>query len=68
MGKNIKMLQVYKEVLKGNKYEIEKVIPNMYARNFYDIDFDRLREINIDKIGLSARASKSATRRAFRSV
>lgn len=50
MGKNIKMLKVYKEVLKGNKYEIEKVIPNMYARNFYDIDFDRLREINIDNL------------------
>lgn len=50
MGKNVKMLKVYREVLKGNKYEIEKVIPNMYARNFYDIDFDALKELKDKKV------------------
>ena len=50
MNKNIKMLKVYSEVLKGNKYEIEKVIPNMYAKNFYKINFEKLKEINIDNL------------------
>ena len=50
MGKNIKMLKVYRQVLRGNKYEIDKVIPKMYAKTFYTINFKELKDNNIKSL------------------
>ncbi len=50
MGKNIKMLKVYRQVLRGNKYEIDKVIPKMYAKSFYTINFKELKDNNIKSL------------------
>ena len=50
MGKNIEMLKTYHKVLKGNQEEINSIIPNMYAKSFYDIDYDYLKELKIDNL------------------
>ena len=50
MNKCIKMLRTYRKVLKNNKEEINKVIPNMYSESFYTIDFNYLLNKNIDKL------------------
>lgn len=41
-NKNIKMLKVFLEVLKGNDEYIDLVIPKDYAKSIYDIDFEKL--------------------------
>ena len=38
MSKHIEMLRCFRKVMLNNKEEIEKVIPDMYCKNFYDID------------------------------
>lgn len=50
MNKNIKMLKIYRRVLKGNQEETKLIIPNMYAKNFYTIDFKYLLENNIKNL------------------
>lgn len=47
MNKNIQMLKCYLNVLKNDIETTRKVIPNMYAKNFYDIDFSFLKKIGI---------------------
>ena len=48
MGKNKEMLKCFFKVMKNNEEEINKIIPNMYAENFYNIDIDYLKEIGIN--------------------
>ena len=50
MGKNIKMLKIYHKVLRNNQEEIKLVIPRMYAKNFYTIDFKYLLEKDIKNL------------------
>ena len=47
MNKNLKMLKVFFRVLKNNNEEIKRVLPNMYTKSFYDIDFNYLLEHGI---------------------
>ena len=47
MNKNLKMLKVFFRVLKNNNEEIKRVLPNMYTKSFYDIDFNYLLEQGI---------------------
>ena len=50
MGKNIEMLKCFYGVMTNNKLEIQKILPDMYAENFYKIDDNYLKEINIDNL------------------
>ena len=50
MGKNREMLKCYKKVLNNDREEINKVIPDMYCKSFYDIDFNILKLKGIDKL------------------
>ena len=50
MGKNIAMLKCFSRVLKNDKKEIEKILPNMYAKSFYTIDVDFLLKQKINKL------------------
>lgn len=46
MSKNMEMLNTFFKVMFNNKGEINKVIPDMYSKSFYSIDFDYLLSIN----------------------
>ena len=50
MGKNATMLKCFYRVLKNDKKEIKRVIPDMYAENFYMIDEDFLLDQKIDNL------------------
>ena len=44
------MIKTYRKVLKGDNEEINKVLPNMYEKNFYMIDFKYLKKVGINKL------------------
>ena len=50
MGKNMQMLKIYLRVLKGNQDEIKLIMPNMYAKNFYTINFKYLLDNKITNL------------------
>ena len=50
MGKNMQMLKIYRRVLKGNQDEIKLIMPNMYAKNFYTINFKYLLDNKITNL------------------
>ena len=50
MNKNIEMLKSFKNVMLNNQEEINKVVPNMYSKNFYTIDFNHLLNLGINKL------------------
>ncbi|MBR3363125.1 MAG: YqeG family HAD IIIA-type phosphatase [Bacilli bacterium] len=50
MGKNKEMIKCFIKVMTNNEEEIEKIIPDMYAKNFYEIDIDYLKEIGINAL------------------
>ena len=50
MGKNIEMLKCFSRVLRNDKKEIKKILPNMYAESFYTIDVEFLLKEKIDKL------------------
>ena len=47
MGKNLKMFTCFMKVMLNDETEIEKIIPDMYEENFYEIDIDYLKENQI---------------------
>ena len=49
-NKNIKMLKCFFEVMKGNKEETDKVIPNMYAKDIYSIDYKFLKKHGLNNL------------------
>ncbi len=50
MGKNKEMLKCFIKVMQNDENEIKKIIPNMYQKNFYEIDFAYLKEKNIKNL------------------
>ena len=50
MGKNGEMLKTFFKIMQNDNEEIRKVIPNMYCKNFYDIDIDYLVNKGINKL------------------
>ncbi|MBQ9011746.1 MAG: YqeG family HAD IIIA-type phosphatase [Bacilli bacterium] len=44
MGKNIKMLKCFFKVMLNNKEETKKIIPQMYVKNIYEIDYGYLKK------------------------
>lgn len=50
MGKNIAMIKCFSRVLRNDKKEIKKVLPNMYAESFYTIDINFLLKQKINKL------------------
>ena len=50
MSKHIKMLKCFADVMRNNREEIEKIIPNMYCESFYTIDEDYLLKKGINKL------------------
>ena len=50
MGKNIKMLKCFFKVMLNNREEIEKIVPNMYVKNIYKIDYEFLKKRNIKNL------------------
>lgn len=43
MGKNKEMLSTFIKVLKNDKSKIDLVIPKMYVKNIYEIDYEKLK-------------------------
>lgn len=50
MGKNATMLKCFYRVMKNDKKEIKRVLPDMYAESFYTIDEDYLLKQKINKL------------------
>lgn len=50
MSKHVEMLKCFRKVMLNNKEEIEKIIPDMYCKNFYEIDELFLLNIGIKKL------------------
>ena len=50
MSKHTEMLKCFRKVMLNNKEEIEKVIPDMYCKSFYDIDILFLLSNGIKKL------------------
>ena len=50
MGKNKEMLKCFIKVMTNNEKEIEKIVPDMYAKSFYEIDIDYLKHNNINNL------------------
>ena len=50
MGKNIEMLRCFSRVLRNDEKEINKILPNMYAESFYEIDINFLLKEKINKL------------------
>ncbi|MBR2832920.1 MAG: YqeG family HAD IIIA-type phosphatase [Bacilli bacterium] len=48
MGKNKDMLNCFIKVMKNDEEEINKIIPDMYAQSFYDIDTTYLKNNGIN--------------------
>ena len=48
--KHILMLQTFIKVIFGSKMEIQKVIPDSYYPNIYQIDYEKLKINNIDTL------------------
>lgn len=50
MGKNKAMLKSFYKVMTNDLNEINKILPDMYAKNFYTIDFEYLLGENLKKL------------------
>ena len=44
-NKHIEMLKVFLKVLKNDKYYVSLVIPNMYQKDIYNIDYKKLKRL-----------------------
>ena len=49
-NKHIEMLQTFYKVMKKDTYYINLVIPNMYKKNIYEIDYKELKKNNINNL------------------
>ena len=50
MSKNTKMLKCFYRVMKNDKKEIQKIIPDMYVESFYKVDENYLLKQKIDNL------------------
>lgn len=50
MGKNLEMLKTFKKVMFNDLNEINKIIPDIYFKSFYDIDEEYLKEKGINNL------------------
>lgn len=50
MSKNVEMIKSFMKVMTGNEKEISLVIPDMYAKDVYSIDYDYLKENGYDNL------------------
>lgn len=50
MGKNTDMLKCFFKVMTNNKEEIKKIIPKMYMKNIYEIDYKYLKKQNLTNL------------------
>ena len=50
LKKNILMLQTFAKVMLGSKKEINAITPDAYYSNIYDIDYNNLKENQIDTL------------------
>ena len=50
MGKNSEMFKTFLKVMRNDIFEISKVIPDIYCKDFYDIDPSLLRGLGIKKL------------------
>lgn len=48
MGKNKEMIKCFLKVMTNDETEIKKIIPDMYAKNFYEIDVEYLKQNSIE--------------------
>ncbi len=46
-NKHIEMLKVFFKVMRNDKYYVSLVVPNMYQRNIYDIDYKKLKKLKM---------------------
>ena len=50
MSKNIEMIKSFIKVMGGNEREISLIIPDMYAKDAYSIDYEYLKENGYDNL------------------
>lgn len=49
-NKHIDMLKTFYRVMRKDKYYTSLVIPNMYKKNIYEIDYKKLKKLNINSL------------------
>ncbi|MCI9585110.1 MAG: YqeG family HAD IIIA-type phosphatase [Bacilli bacterium] len=50
MSKNIEMIKSFIKVMAGNEKEISLILPDMYAKDVYSIDYDYLKDNGYDNL------------------
>ncbi len=50
MSKNIEMIKSFIKIMAGNEKEISLILPDMYAKDVYSIDYDYLKDNGYDNL------------------